>query len=289
MTMKMVHVKTLCFLMALLVIGEVCSAQRLFGVEPDYANTSANAPDAVTKAGFDQKLNAQLPLDLVFKNEAGEDVKLGDYFGDKPVLLNLVYFNCPMLCTVILNGLTETMKDIKFTPGSEYEVVTVSFNHRETPELASSKKASYLELLGRPEAAAGWHFLTGSEANIRKLADTVGFKFSWDAEREEYAHASGIMIATPDGRLSHYFYGVMYEPRDVRLSLVEASSGKIGSAVDQLLLFCYHYDAATGKYSGAIMTMIQIGAVLTIASMGGYMFYSLRREFNDRRQAQMAT
>lgn len=266
--------------------GLVSHARTPFVEKPDYNNTTEKVPDAVSKAGFDQKLNAQIPLDLVFKNEAGEDVRLGDYFGDKPVLLNLVYFNCPMLCTVILNGLTETLKEIKFTPGTEYEVVTVSFNHRESPELASTKKSNYVEMLGRPEAARGWHFLTGDEENIKKLADTVGFKFSWDEEREEYAHASGIMVATPAGRLSHYFYGVMYEPRDVRLSLVEASAGKIGSPVDQLLLFCYHYDSATGTYSGAIMKMIQVGAVLTIASMFGFLFLSLRREFNARRRAE---
>jgi len=258
-------------------------AQSVFMEKPDYANTSDRVPDAIKKAGFEQKLNAQIPLDLVFKNEAGEDVKLGDYFGDKPVLLNLVYFNCPMLCTIILNGLTETLKEIPFTPGAEYEVVTVSFNHRENPELAAKKKAAYIEMLDRPVAAKGWHFLTGSEENIRILADTVGFTFSWVEEREEYAHASGIMVATPAGRLSHYFYGVMYEPRDLRLSLVEASSGKIGSPVDQLLLFCYHYDAATGAYSGAIMKMIQIGAALTLAGLSGFMFKSLRREFNSRR------
>jgi len=273
--------------LAILAMGWSAFAQSPFE-KPDYANTSDKVPDAVSKAGFEQKLNAQLPLDLVFKNEKGEDVRLGDYFGKKPVLINLVYFNCPMLCTIILNGLTETLKEVAFTPGSEYEIVTVSFNHRETPELAAKKKASYLELLGRPEAAEGWHFLTGSEENIRVLADTVGFTFSWDEEREEYAHASGIMVSTPAGRLSHYFYGVMYEPRDLRLSLVEASSGKIGSPVDQLMLFCYHYDAATGTYSAAIMRLIQIGAVMTLAALGAFMFKSLRRELQSRRIEQPA-
>lgn len=270
--------------LALLAGVTVTFAQSVFTEKPDYANASDRVPDAVSKAGFEQKLNAQVPLDLVFRNEQGEEVRLGDYFGKKPVLINLVYFNCPMLCTIILNGMTETLKDIAFTPGAEYEVLTVSFNHREKPELAAAKKDSYVELLGRPEAARGWHFLTGDEENIRKLADTVGFTFSWDEEREEYAHASGIMVATPEGRLSHYLYGVMYEPRDLRLALVEASNGKIGSPVDQLMLFCYHYDSATGTYGAAIMRLIQLGAALTLAALGGFMFVSLRREFHARRE-----
>lgn len=281
--MNMIRVIGLMTIFAVPAIDSVSYARTPFVEKPDYNNTSTTVPDAVSKAGFEQKLNSQIPLDLMFKNEAGEDVRLGDYFGKKPVLINLVYFNCPMLCTVILNGLTETMKDITFTPGAEYEVVTVSFNHREIPELAAAKKKSYLEMLGRPEAASGWHFLTGSEENIKKLTDAVGFTFSWDAEREEYAHASGIMVATPEGLLSHYFYGVMYQPRDVRLALVEASKGKIGSPVDKLLLFCYHYDSATGTYSAAIMKMVQVGGAFTLALLGGFMFVSLRREFQARR------
>lgn len=256
--------------------------------QPDYANTTIEPPDAVSKAGFEQKLDAQLPLELVFKNEAGEDVRLGDYFGNKPVVLNLVYFNCPMLCNVILNGLTDTLKELPFVPGNEYEVVTVSFNHLESHELAAAKKLNYIENLDMENAADGWHFLTGTEENIKTLADTVGFTFSWDEEREEYAHASGIMIATPDGRLSHYFYGIMYEPRDVRLSLVDAADGKIGSPVDQLLLFCYHYDSATGTFGPAIMRMIQIGAALTLGAMALFLFVSLKQELRLRRRKQVA-
>jgi len=268
---------------AVLAGGTLSHAKMPFQDKPDYANTTATVPDAVSKAGFEQKLNSQIPLDLIFKNEAGEEVRLGDYFGKKPVLINLVYFNCPMLCTVVLNGLTETMKDISFTPGNEYEVVTVSFNHLETPDLAAKKKASYLELLEKPEAEKGWHFLTGSEENIKKLTDAVGFTFAWDAEREEYAHASGIIVSTPEGLLSHYFYGVMYQPRDVRLALVEASKGNIGSPVDKMMLFCYKYDSATGTYSAAIMKLLQFASAITLSLLGGFLYLSLRREFRARR------
>jgi protein SCO1 len=263
--------------------GPLSLAKAPFTEKADYANTTVTVPVAVSKAGFEQKLNSQIPLDLVFKNEAGEEVRLGDYFGKKPVLLNLVYFNCPMLCTVVLNGLTETMKDIPFTPGNEYEVLTISFNHLETPELAAAKKTSYLALLEKPEADKGWHFLTGNEENIKKLTDAVGFTFNWDAQREEYAHASGIIVSTPEGLLSHYFYGVMYQPRDVRLALVEASKGNIGSPVDKMMLFCYKYDSATGTYSAAIMKLLQVASAITLSLLGGFLYLSLRREFRARR------
>ncbi len=269
-------------ILAASVMGLSQAHARLSTQNPDYENTTRELPDAVSRAGFEQKLDAQIPLDLTFRDEAGNEVRLGDYFGDKPVMLALVYFQCPMLCNVIMNGMMDVMKDIKFKPGTDYEIVTVSFNHLEGPELAAAKKETYLANLGMEGADKGWHFLTGDEASIAKLAETVGFTFSWVEETEEYAHASGIMIATPEGHLSHYFFGVVFNPKDVRLGLVDASQGRIGSPVDQLLLFCYHYDPASGAYSAAIMKIIQIACMVTVGLIGGFMGLSLWLEKRRR-------
>ena len=200
------------------------------------------------KVGFDQRLNEQVPLDLEFTDEAGQPVKLGDYFGDKPVILVLAYYRCPMLCTLVLNGLAQGMMDVPFDVGKEFQVVTVSFDPRETPELAAAKKKTYIERYGRPGAAAGWHFLTGSAASIKKLTRAVGFRYAYDARLDQFAHASGIMVLTPAGKISRYFYDVKYSGRDLRLGLVEASENKIGSPVDQILLYCFHYDPTEGSH-----------------------------------------
>jgi protein SCO1/2 len=224
-------------------------------------------PPALANVGIDQKLNAQIPLAATFRDETGRTVQLGEYFrGAKPVILALVFYECPMLCNQVLNGLTATMKVMPLKIGEDFEVVTVSFDPRETPEMAARKKESYMQRLQRPGAQGGWHFLTGDEASIRVLTDAVGFRYGYDAPTNQFAHASGIMVSTPDGRLSHYFYGVEYGPRDVRLGLVEASAGRIGSPVDQLLLYCYHYDPATGKYSWVI-NIYRWGGVATVAAM----------------------
>lgn len=254
-------------------------AQPRFSKEqPDYS-TMGPAPDALTRAGFEAKLDSQIPLDLELVNEAGEPVRLGDYFGDRPVILTLVYFNCPMLCNIILNSVMDTLGDISLFPGKDYEIVTVSFNHEEGPELAAAKKETYVKAFDKPGAAEGWHFLTGSEASIRTLCDTVGFSFAWDEERQEYAHASGIMLATPGGRLSHYFFGVMFDPADVRLGLVEASEGTIGTALDKArLLFCYQYNASTGAYTPAVFRMIQIGGALTVGALAVFVIASVLRD-----------
>ncbi len=214
--------------------------------------------------GIDQRLNAQIPLDLAFRDEAGATVHLKDYFGKRPVILSLVYYDCPMLCTLSLNGLLHSLELMKLSAGQDFEVVTVSFDPREKPELAAAKKRLYLTLYNRPSAWQGWHFLTGDTEPIRLLTEAVGFRYKWDAASGQYAHATGIMVLTPHGRVARYFYGIEYPSRDLRLSLVEASANKIGSPVDQLLLFCYHYDPAQGKYGLVVTRALQLGGIVTV-------------------------
>ena len=235
-------------------------------------------PAPLRDVGIDQKLDGQVPPDLVFRDETGRTVKLGDYFGTKPVVLSLVYYDCPMLCTQVLNGLAGSLKALTFNAGEQFLVLTVSFDPRETPELAAGKKKAYLEHYSRPGAAEGWRFLTGSESSIEALTRAVGFRYRYDAEKAQFAHASGIMILTPQGRLSRYFYGIEYAPRDLRLGLVEASNGRIGSPVDQLLLFCYHYDPATGKYGAVVMNFVRLGGAATVLTLGTMVALFLRRD-----------
>jgi protein SCO1 len=236
---------------------------------PAVCRAENTLPPLLRDVGFDQRLNAQVPLNLEFQDEAGSPVTLGDYFGDKPVILVLAYYRCPMLCNLVLNGLTRALRDVPFDAGSEFEVVTVSFDPRETPALAAAKKETYVARYGRAAAAAGWHFLTGEQAAIDALTKAVGFRYVYDKERDEFAHASGIVVLTPGGRVSRYFYDVKYSPRDLRWGLVEASNNQIGSAIDQVLLFCFHYDPAEGKYGAAVMTFVRIGGVLTLVSLVG--------------------
>jgi protein SCO1/2 len=250
-----------------------------FTEKPDYSRTIREQPDAMKRAGFEQRHNTQLPLDVKLRDEQGNEVTLGSLFDGRPVIINFVYFNCPMLCNVILNSLCDTLKEMPFTLGNEYQIITISFDHTEQPELAAAKKQNYLEYLGNPAGAASWHFLTGDEAAIQTLTQAAGFTFAWDEERKEYAHASGIIVATPKGRLSHYFFGVTFDPRDLRLGLVDASEGKIGSPLDKVqLLFCFHYDPATGAYSLAVFRLLKLGGVLTILSLGLFMGISLMQE-----------
>ena len=221
-------------------------------------------PPALQNVKFDQRLNEQVPLDLPFVDESGTAVKLGDYFGDKPVILVLAYFRCPMLCTLVLNGLVQSMRDMPFTLGNEFRVVTVSFDPRETPDMAAAKKRTYIGHYGKPAAAEGWHFLTGKEDAIERLTKAVGFHYIYDAKKDQYIHTAGIMVLTPTGKLSRYFYDIHYPSRDLRLALVEASANKIGSPVDQILLYCFHYDPATGKYSATILNFVRAGGALTV-------------------------
>lgn len=238
----------------------------------------ATPADVIREVGFEQNLNAALPLDAQFRDEAGNPVALRQYFGRRPVVLALVYYDCPMLCTLILNGLTSSLKVVNLDAGTDFDVLAVSFDPRETPELARGKKAEYVKEYGRSGAERGWHFLTGEEESIRRLTQAAGFKYYWDEESKQFAHASGVMVATPDGKLSKYLYGIDYAPRDLRLALVEASAGRIGSPVDRMLLFCYHYDPSTGKYTLAVMNIVRVLGTATVAAIGLFVFLMLRRE-----------
>jgi protein SCO1 len=235
-------------------------------------------PDLLKDVGIDQKLNQQIPLDLTFHDENGNTVKLGQFFGQKPVILSLVYFNCPMLCTQVLNGMEASMKGLPMDAGNQFEAVTVSIDPSDKPVMASVKKQMYVGMYGRPNGAAGWHFLTGDAPQIKALADSVGFRYAYDADSKQFAHASAIMVLTPQGKISKYFYGIEYSPRDLRLGLVEASNEKIGTPVDSILLFCYHYDPSTGKYGLIINRLIQAGGLLTVLAIGITMLVLFRRE-----------
>lgn len=239
---------------------------------------AAMRPPYLENVGIEQHLDAQVPPDLPFVDDAGRAVKLGDYFGKKPLILNLVYYNCTMLCGEALAGLSASMKLVKFDLGNQFDVITVSFNPRETTADAAAKKAEYLKRYGRPNAAAGWHFLTGSPDSINALTKAVGFQYQYDAAKNQYAHATAIMVLTPEGHISRYFYGVEFPPKDLRMGLVEASQNKIGNAVDQVLLYCYHYDPATGKYGAVISNILKLGAALTILLLGSLLLVLFRLE-----------
>lgn len=246
---------------------------------------ASNQPDILKKIGIDQRLGEQAPLDLEFYDEAGNTVLLQQYFGEKPVILALVYYNCPMLCNLVLNGLTKNLKPLSFSAGEEFDIISLSFDHRETPALAAEKKKNYLKDYDRASADSGWHFLTGDSVNISRLAEAVGFRYQFDPVTKEYAHAGGIMVLTPQGKLARYFYGVDYPSRDLRLSLVEASENKIGSPVDQLLLYCYHYDPRTGKYGLVIMNVLRLAGIATVLLLVAFVIVMLRR---DRKMAVSA-
>ena len=248
----------------------------LYGGAPESGSTSTGLPPVLKKVGIDQKLNEQVPLDLVFKDEQGREVRLGQYFKGKPVVLSLVYYTCPMLCNQILNGMLSSLRQVSFNAGEQFEVVNVSFDPRDTPAIAAAKKQTYIKAYNRAGGEAAWHFLTGDEANVKRLADAVGFRYLWDEQSKQFAHASGIMIVTPEGKLARYFYGVEYPPRDLRLGLVEASQNKIGTPVDTLMLYCYHYDPATGKYGAVVMNIMRVAGVITLGLMVG-LFFVLRK------------
>ncbi len=249
----------------------------------------ATPADVIREVGFEQNLDAQLPRELKFRDEAGKAVELREYFGKRPVVLALVYYDCPMLCTMILNGLTSSLKAVHLDAGIDFDVVAVSFDPRETAELAAGKKAEYVKEYGRENSERGWHFLTGDEDAIRQLTQAVGFQYFWDEESQQFAHASGVMVVTPEGRISKYFYGIEYAPRDLKLGLVEAGAGKIGSAVDKLLLYCYHYDPATGKYSLTVMNVVRLLGSGTVAAIALFIVVMLRRERRGALRGQMRT
>ncbi len=288
---KLMRNTAFCFLLAafcLLITSVSTFAQAgppgpsspLYGARPSAGNVSTGLPTALRDVRIEQKLDQQLPLDLLFRDENGQPVKLGQYFGQKPVVLALVYYDCPMLCTQVLNGMVTSFRVLPFQIGKEFDVVTISFDSRETAALATAKKKIYVEYLpARMQAGAGsgWHFLTGDEASIKEITDAVGFRYHYDEATKQFAHASAIMLTTPQGKLSRYFYGIDYPARDVRLGLIESSHNKIGSPVDQLLLYCYHYDPATGRYGAAVMNVMRIGGVITILAILAMIIFLRRR------------
>ena len=256
------------------------------GVMSPPANTR---PPRLENVGIEQHLNTQVPPDLTFRDETGTAVKLGDYFGRKPLILNLVYYNCTMLCGEALAGLASAMRLVKFDVGNEFDVVTVSFDPRETPEMAAAKKKDYVGRYGRANAAAGWHFLTGQPESINALTKAVGFQYQYDAKTNQYAHATAIMVLTPQGRISRYFYGVDFPPKDLRMGLVEASQGKIGNAVDAVLLYCYHYDPETGKYGAMVTNILRLAAAATILVLGTLFFILWRMDLSVSRRTATKT
>jgi protein SCO1 len=244
------------------------------------SNLKTQLPDGLQGVGIDQKLDQQLPLDLTFRDEFGRDVPLSSFFhSKKPVLLAPVYYRCPMLCTQILSGLESALRVVSLNPGQDFEVVAVSFDPKDTYEIAGAKKQMYLKRYGRPNTANGWHFLSGDEKNIKPLMDAIGYHYKYDPKTDQFAHASGVMIVTPDGRLSKYYYGVEYSPRDIRLGLVEASQNKIGNPVDQLLLFCFHYDPATGKYGAVAMNLVRFAGAAFALIGGCFLLIVFRKDF----------
>jgi protein SCO1/2 len=241
------------------------------------------------EVGLDQKLDAQVPLDLKFSDEQGREVTLGSLFGHRPVVLALVYYECPMLCTEVLNGLVSSLQTIAFNAGNEFDIVAVSFDPGETPALAAQKKALYVKRYGRPGAETGMHFLTGREDAIHALTSAVGFRYQYDPSTDQFAHTAVLTVLTPAGHVSRYLYGIEYQPRNLRLALVEAADGKIGTAVDKALLYCYHYDPETGKYGLAIMNLVRLGGIMTVAAAVSFIVLNLRRQPQARAVVRTAT
>ena len=274
------------FLAAFAQPGQPAPAQQTLNMKDP--GLKVKLPAALQGVGIEQRLDQLVPLNLMFRDEADRPVPLATFFHGKPVLLALVYYRCPMLCTQILNGVVSSLKAVSFDPGRDFEVVSVSFDPKDTADLAASKKESYLRRYGRANTANGFHFLTGDEASIKALTDAVGFHYKYDPITDQVAHASGIMILTPEGRLSRYFYGVEYAPRDLRLGLVEASANKIGTPVDEILLFCFHYDPATGKYGAIAINLLRGAGAGFVLLCGGFLLLAWRRDHRTVRMLRRA-
>jgi protein SCO1 len=228
---------------------------------------------------FKQRLNTQLPLGARFKDENGRDVTLGQYFNDgRPVVLAFVYYSCPMLCTQVMNGVSRAVKVLPFTPGEDFDVVFISFDPRDKPETAFAKKTALMNYWSTQNQSGAWHFLTGEEPQIKQVTSAAGFFYMWDEKTQQYAHLSGLLVLTPDGRLSRYFYGIEYSPKELRLALFESGEGHIGSLVDELLLYCYHYDPANGRYGAVVMNLVRLGGVLTVLAIAGFILLMRRQE-----------
>ena len=276
-------------LVGVLVAASLCAQTQSMTVSrtkvtPD-PEQEARLPKPLRDLGWDQHMGAELPLDLEFVDQEGKTVQIGEYFGDKPVLIAPVYFNCPMLCSLVLDGVVRGLKPLKFGAGDEFEVLAVSFDAREDAADAERSRKTALARYGRvAEGGGGWNFLTGDESNIEQLMSAIGFKYEWEESTQQFAHAGGVVLATPDGKISRYFYGVDFASKDLRLGFVEASANKIGNVVDQVLLFCYQYDPAIGKYSALTLRLVRIGGTLTVLLLGGWIFLMFRRE--SRRAAE---
>jgi protein SCO1 len=248
------------------------------GYRQEPGMTSSTIPAPLREIGFDQNIETHVPLDTPFLDESGRTVVLGDYFGTLPVVMVFAYYDCPMLCTMVINALASALDVLSLEPGKDFEIVTVSFDPRDTPATASAKKTAYISRYKKPGAVAAWHFLTGDQLSIDRLTKAAGFRYIWDKETKQFAHPTGIVVLTPDGRLARYLFGIEYGPRDLRYAIVEASNGKVGSAMDSLLLYCYHYDPMTGRYGVAIMRAIRIAAAATVFVLGAFIVVMLRRE-----------
>ena len=267
--MKMAPERVLLLAMAVIVITAAAAAAH-----------DDTRPAALRDVEFEQKLNQQVPLDLHFRDDAGNEVQLARYFNQKPIILNFVYFKCRDLCPLLLDGIVRSLRAISFEIGNQFDVLTVSFDPHDNPPLAAAKKADLVAAYSRPGAARGWHFLTGDEASIAKLTQAVGFRYRYDARTGEFGHATGIVLLTPQGRTSRYFYGIDFSPRDLRLGLIEAAAYKIGSPIDQLLLFCFHYDPTAGKYTLLVNRVTQIAGGATVLALGAFVTVMLLRERN---------
>jgi protein SCO1/2 len=254
-----------------------------YGDKQSGENTGDQLPQVLQKVGVSQHLNQQLPLDATFLDETGKSVSLGDYFGKRPAILSMVYYNCPMLCSEEMDGLTSALEMVKLTPGKDFDVILISIDPSETPDLAAKRKAFYLKRYGRPETAAGWHYLTGQRPAIDAVTNAVGFGYvrvpGPDGRLSQFAHASSIEIVTTNGKLAQYYLGVEYSPKDMLLGLIEASGNKIGSPVANILTYCYHYDPQTNKHSLVVVRVVQLGGMVTVASLGGFMFLMFRRDY----------
>jgi protein SCO1/2 len=263
--------------------GPLFAQVSSYGDKQSGENTGDQLPQVLQKVGVSQRLNQPLPLDAAFVDETGKPVTLGDYFGKRPAILSLVYYNCPLLCSEEMDGLTSALEMVKLTPGKDFDVILISIDPSETPELASKRKAFYLKRYGRPETAAGWHYLTGQRPAIDAVTNAVGFGYvrvpGPDGKLSQFAHASSIEIVTTNGKLAQYYLGVEYSPKDMLLGLIEASGNKIGSPVANILTYCYHYDPQTNKHSLIIVRVVQLGGMVTVASLGGFMFLMFRRDY----------
>jgi protein SCO1/2 len=258
----------------------------LLAALPSAARADLSAKTLSKQVGLDQRLDSQVPLDLVFRDEQGQPVSLRQFFHDKPVILSLVQFRCPMLCTQVLNGVLKTSQALEFQMHRDYEVLSISIDPRETPAMAAAKKQRYASSYHRPGADEGWHFLTGDQDAIDRLAAAVGYRYVYDEKSDQFAHPSGIVVLTPDGRVSRYFYGIDYHPSDLRLGLVESSEGRIGTPVDQILLLCFHYDPATGKYGFAIAAVMRVAGIATMLVLGSFLSLMIRREYQRSHAAR---